>query len=272
MTFLEKLESRQRSAKSLLCVGLDPSKDNFPPAILSKKNAMFEFNKAIIDATHGFVCSFKPQIAHYSAIGAENELELTIKYIHKKHPDIPVILDAKRSDIGPTAEMYAREAFDRYEADAVTVNPYLGFDSVKPFTDRVEKGVIILCKTSNPSSKDFQDEMVEGQPLYLRVARKAVMEWNYNKNILFVVGATYPAQMKQIRSVAPETTFLVPGLGSQGGSAKDVMANGLRPDGLGVIISSSRAIIHASQGIDFAEKAGETAGRCLQEIRDNWRN
>lgn len=272
MTFLEKLESRQKKAKSILCVGLDPSREKIPQSIMAKKNPIFEFNKAIIDSTSSFVCSFKPQAAYYGAIGAEKELEMTIQYIHEEYSDIPVILDAKRSDIGSTAEMYAMEAFDRYKADAVTVNPYLGFDSVKPFTDRKEKGVIILCKTSNPTSKDFQDELINGVPLYVAVANKAILEWNYNGNILFVVGATFPSQLKEIRKIAPDITFLVPGLGSQGGSVKEAMNNGLRDDGLGIIISSSRAIIHSSHSDDFAEKAKEVAERNWKEIYENWKN
>jgi orotidine-5'-phosphate decarboxylase len=272
MTFLEKLESRQKKAKTVLCVGLDPSREKIPQSIMAKGNPIFEFNKAIIDSTHPYVCSFKPQAAYYGAIGAEKELEMTIQYVHDEYPGIPVILDAKRSDIGPTAEMYAMEAFDRYKADAVTVNPYLGFDSVKPFTDRKEKGVIILCKTSNPSSRDFQDEMINGLPVYIAVAKKAVTEWNYNGNILFVVGATFPSQLREIRKIAPTVTFLVPGLGAQGGSVREVMNNGLRDDGLGIIISSSRAIIHASQNDDFAEKAKEVAESNWKEISENWKN
>jgi orotidine-5'-phosphate decarboxylase len=271
MTFIEKLETRQKKIRSLLCVGLDPSREKIPSSVLTKPNPIFEFNKAIIDAVHSFVCSFKPQAAYYGAIGAEEELAMTIQYIHDEYADIPVILDAKRSDIGSTAEMYAIEAFDRFRADAVTVNPYLGFDSVKPFTDRKDKGTIILCKTSNPSSRDFQDEMINGVPLFIAVAQKAQAEWNYNQNVLFVVGATYPSQMREIRKIAPTIPFLVPGLGSQGGSVKEVMDNGLRDDGLGIIISSSRAIIHASLSDDFAKKAGIVAEANRSEMRLHWK-
>jgi orotidine-5'-phosphate decarboxylase len=271
MTFIEKLEARQLEVKSLLCVGLDPSKEKIPKAILSKKYPLFEFNKAIIDSTNSYVCSYKPQAAYYNAIGAEYELEMTIQYIQEKHSDIPVILDAKRGDIGSTAEMYAKEAFDRYKVDAVTVNPYLGFDSIKPFADRKDKGVIVLCKTSNPSSSELQDMLLNGEPLYTVVANKAQSEWNYNKNILMVVGATFPSQMISIRNNSPDIIFLVPGLGSQGGSVKEIMINGLRKDGLGVIISSSRAIIHASMNDDFSEKAKQVAENNWKEIIDNWR-
>lgn len=271
MTFLEMLEKRQRKIKTLLCVGLDPSKDKIPHSVLQKSNSIFEFNKSIIDSTNQYVCAYKPQVAYYNAIGAEKELEMTLEYIRDKYSDIPIILDAKRNDIGSTAEMYAKEAFDRYKVDAVTVNPYLGFDSIKPFVDRKEKGVIVLCKTSNESSNEFQDELIKNEPLYVAVARKAQKEWNYNGNILFVVGATYPSQMKTIREIAPEITFLVPGLGSQGGTAKDAMVNGLRNDGLGLIISSSRAIIHASQNDDFAEKANLMAKNSWEEIFKHWK-
>jgi len=267
MTFIKKLESRQRSKKSLLCVGLDPDIKKIPSSISKFNKPVFEFNKAIIDATHDLVCGYKPQIAYYSAIGAEKELEQTIEYIHMKYPDIPVMLDAKRSDIGSTAEMYAKESFERYKVDAVTVNPFLGFDSIKPFTDWHEKGIIVLCKTSNPSSSDFQDMRIDGKPLYLFIAEKAIHEWNYNHNILFVVGATYPSQIRDIRNIAKNITFLVPGIGAQGGSISDVITNGLRLDGLGLILSSSRGIIHASISDDFADRARQVALKTLSEIR-----
>jgi orotidine-5'-phosphate decarboxylase len=246
---------------------LDPDIKKIPPSILKFSEPLFKFNKAIVNATHDFVCTYKPQIAYYSAIGAEKELEQTIEYIHINYPDIPVILDAKRSDIRPTAEMYAKEAFERYQADAVTVNPFLGFDSIKPFTDWHEKGVIILCKTSNPGSTDFQDIMINGKPAYLFITEKAIREWNYNHNILLVVGATYPSQMRDIRKIAGNITFLVPGIGAQGGSISDVIMNGLRHDGLGLIISSSRGIIHASNSENFAEMARQTALKTVNEIR-----
>jgi orotidine-5'-phosphate decarboxylase len=255
MIFLEKLESRQKKSKTLLCVGLDPDLKRIPDIIRNGKSPILMFNKAIIDATHEFVCAFKPQAAYYGAVGAEHELAETVSYIHSVYPDIPVILDAKRGDIGPTATKYAEESFLRYNVDAVTVNPYLGYDSIQPFVEYKDKGVIILCKTSNKSSGDFQDLMISGKPLFEHVAEKALSEWNQNKNILFVVGATYPSQMKYLRQLAKNTVFLVPGIGAQGGSVSEICDNGLRPDGLGLILSSSRAIIHASQESDFAEKA-----------------
>jgi len=271
MTFLERLESRQKKQKTLLCVGLDPSLEKIPKSILGLKLPVFEFNKLIINATHSFVCAYKPQIAYYSAISAEAELEMTIQYIQSAYPDIPVILDSKRGDIGPTAEMYAKEAFIRYNADAVTVNPFLGIDSVKPFIDYKEKGVVVLCRTSNKSASFMQDIQVESKPLFAHIAKKIMTEWNYNQNVLLVAGATYPQEIKMLRDIVPEATFLVPGIGAQGGSIEDVMKNGARADGLGLIISSSRAIIHASSNDDFAEKARAKAEETNMEIADNWK-
>ncbi len=267
--FIEMLESRQKRVRSLLCVGLDPQTGKIPAQIARKEYPIYEFNRNIIEETNPFTCSYKPQVAYYSGIGAEKELKMTIDFLHERFPDIPVILDAKRGDIGPTAEMYAREAFDRYNADAVTVNPYMGFDSIKPFTDRKEKGVVVLCKTSNPHSGDFQDLTVDGTPLYLRVAEKARSEWNYNGNVLLVAGATYPSQIRGIRAAVPEMTLLVPGVGAQGGSIREIISAGLRKDGLGIVINSSRAIIHASSGMDFAEKARAAAEAACREMREH---
>ncbi|MCP4675781.1 MAG: orotidine-5'-phosphate decarboxylase [Deltaproteobacteria bacterium] len=257
--------------KTFLCVGLDPSLERLPKCLKDRKNIIYEFNKSIIDSTFEYVCAYKPQIAHYSAISAENDLELTINYIRDKYPSIPVILDAKRGDIGSTAEMYAKEAFDRYNVDAVTVNPFLGFDSIKPFVERKDKGIIVLCKTSNPTSSEIQDQTIDGKPLFLDLAERAVKEWNYNNNILFVVGATYPSQMKNIREIAPENTFLIPGIGTQGGSIKKVLENGLRSDGLGVIISASRSIIYASDKDNYYEYSAKIAKKYKLEIEKYWK-
>ncbi|HAJ78690.1 MAG TPA: orotidine-5'-phosphate decarboxylase [Fibrobacteres bacterium] len=269
MTFLERLESRQKKQNTLLCVGLDPSLEKIPKSVLGLKLPVLEFNKHIINATHSFVCAYKPQIAYYSAIGAEAELEMTIRYIQSAYPDIPVILDSKRGDIGPTAEMYAKEAFTRYKADAVTINPFLGIDSAKPFIDYKNKGVVVLCRTSNKSASFMQDIKVDGKPLFAHIAREIMTEWNYNKNILLVAGATYPQEIKMLREIVPEATFLVPGIGAQGGSIEEVIKNGARTDGSGLIISSSRAIIHASSNDDFAEKAFAKAQETCREISDN---
>lgn len=267
MTFVEKLESRQKKMRTLLCVGLDPDKNKIPVSLLKTAHPLYEFNKAIIDNTHQYVCAYKPQVAYYSAVGAERDLEKTVDYIHSNYPDIPVILDAKRNDIGSTAEKYAMEVFDRYQIDAVTVNPYMGHDSVKPFADHKDKGVIILCKTSNASSVDLQEVIVEGMPLYLYLAKKAIQKWNYNNNILFVVGATFPQQMKQIREIAKDAIFLVPGVGAQGGSISDVLSNGLRKDGLGLIISSSREIIHAGTDENYYLASQKAAEKACNAIR-----
>jgi orotidine-5'-phosphate decarboxylase len=269
MKFIERLESRQNEKHTLLCVGLDPSFEKIPEHIKHNKLPLFEFNKRIIDATHNFTCAYKPQIAYYAARGAEDELEMTIRYIQSEYPDIPVILDAKRGDIGPTAQMYAQEAFLRYRADAVTVNPYLGIDSVKPFTDYKDHGVVVLCKTSNKSASFIQDIAIGNEPLFIRIAREIMNSWNENGNILFVAGATYPSELRSLRQAVPEATFLVPGIGAQGGSIPEVIKNGTRKDGLGLIISSSRAIIHADSGENFEEKAYIAAEATNKEIMEN---
>ena len=190
--FIEKLRSAWVTNNSLLCVGLDPDLKKFPQVVRNSPHPIFEFNRKIIDATSDLVCAFKPQIAYYSAQQAEDQLLMTIDYIRNKYPNLPIILDAKRNDIGSTAEMYATEAFDRYGADAVTVSPYLGKDSLEPFLKRKDKGVIVLCRTSNPGAGDLQDLICDGKKLYEVVAQKCASEWNQNKNILLVVGATYP--------------------------------------------------------------------------------
>ena len=227
---------------------------------------LFEFNRAIVDATAEFACAFKPQIAYYAAQGAEDQLVLTIRHIRENHPHAVVILDAKRGDVGSTADMYAREAFDRYGADAVTVNPYMGGDTLKPFLDRKDKGVIVLCKTSNPGSGDFQDLRVGARTLYETVAWKAQNSWNVNNNVALVVGATFPEQLAKVRAAAPDLAFLVPGVGAQGGELGPVVKSGLRADGLGLIINSSRGIIHADRSEKFAEAARRKAGELHEEI------
>ena len=220
MGFLDRVNHAIDINNSLVCVGLDPLPDRFPDSIKNQPNAVFEFNKNIIDATADVVCAYKPQIAHYHALEAESQLALTIDYIHQNHPDIPVILDAKRGDIGSTAEQYAKEAFERYHADAVTVNPYMGIDTVEPFARYADKGVILLCRTSNPGAAAIQNLRAGEQYLYEVIAEKAVAEWNANNNILLVVGATSPTELKRIRNLTGDTTLLVPGLGAQGGDVE----------------------------------------------------
>jgi orotidine-5'-phosphate decarboxylase len=255
MTFYKKLEAIWRKNDSFVCVGLDPDLNKLPDIVKKQEHPIFEFNKRIIDKTHDLVCAYKPQAAYYAASAAEKELEQTIKYIKKTYPDIPVILDAKRGDIGSTAEMYAREVFDRYDADAVTVNPYLGSDTLEPFLKRDDRGVIILCKTSNPGSSELQSLSINNKMIYEIIAEKAQKSWNTNNNVLLVVGATFPEEMKKVRSLAPDIPFLVPGVGAQGGSPEEAIKNGLRKDGLGLIISSSRGIIYAGKGDNFDSAA-----------------
>ncbi|MBV8975501.1 MAG: orotidine-5'-phosphate decarboxylase, partial [Sinobacteraceae bacterium] len=245
----------------LVCVGLDPEIERFPAHIRDAPSPIFQFNRSIIDATAGLVCAYKPQFAHYAAYEAEDQLERTIEYIHRAHPGLPVILDAKRGDIGNTAERYAIEAFERYGADAVTVNPYLGGDSLEPFLRHAGRGVAVLCRTSNPGAVDLQDLEVGGRPLYQAVAELAARRWNSRGNCLLVVGATYPRELAQVRALVGDMPLLVPGIGAQGGDVEQVVASGCTAAGTGLIISSSRAILYASPGEDFAQAArAATAG------------
>jgi orotidine-5'-phosphate decarboxylase len=260
MGFMQALRDRWTSANSLVCVGLDPEPAKFPAQFADDPDAVFNFCRAIVDATAQSVCCFKPQIAHFAARGAEDALQRVIAHIHSAHPGIPVILDAKRGDIGSTAQHYAAEAFDRYDADAVTANPYLGRDSLQPFLDRADKGVVILCRTSNPGAGDLQDLVVaDGRPLYQHVAEKIAREWNANGNCALVVGATWPAQLREVRAIVGDIPFLVPGVGAQGGDVEAVVTNAKTADGTGLVVSSSRAILYASNGEDFAEAAGAAA-------------
>lgn len=266
MSFIKDIEEAWEKKNSLLCVGLDPDLSKIPSHLRSMDTPLFQFNKVIVDTTSDLVCAYKPQIAYYSAFQAEHELKLTMDYIRNNHPGIPIILDAKRGDIGTTAEMYAREAFDRFKADAVTVNPYMGTDALEPFLERKDKGVIILCRTSNPGAKDIQDLKSNGKRLYQIIAHKAATEWNHNGNVLLVVGATYPRELYEIRSIVGDMPFLVPGIGAQGGDVESAVINGKTRNGTGMIISSSRSIIYASNGIDFAELARKTAMDLRNEI------
>ena len=242
MDFLTKLEKLQERNNSLLCVGLDPDSGK-----LESGQNQFEFNKKIVDETADYVCCFKPQIAFYAAvglIGLEN-LKKTIDYIKNRYPKIPVLLDAKRGDVGHTSEMYAKEVFDFYGADSVTVSPYYGFDSIEPFLKRKNKGVFVICRTSNPSATDFQDLMVGKDPLYLKVAAK-IVEWSTKyQNTYLEIGATWPEEIGKLREIAPKMLFLIAGIGVQGGDLKATLENGLRYDKKGLIINSSRGIIYA---------------------------
>src|SRR5690242_7284015 len=266
MTFIQKLNEAWQRNDSLVCVGLDPEPSRFPEQFRARPDAIFEFCRAIVDATADLVCCFKPQIAHFAAHRAEDALERLIVHIHTAHPGVPVILDAKRGGIGSTAQFYAEEAFDRYGADAVTVNPYLGRDALEPFLARVDKGVVILCRTSNAGARDLQDLEVDGQPLYRRVARKVAGEWNANGNCLLVVGATYPGELGEVRAIVGDMPLLVPGVGAQGGDIEAVVRHGATAAGTGLVVSSSRAILYAGKGAGFAEAARAAAEELRQSI------
>lgn len=272
MKFQQKLNKIIKKNNSLLSIGLDPDLEKIPPHLAKFKDPIFAFNKALIDATYDLVCAYKPQIAYYSSLGIRGigSLLKTINYLIYTYPQIPIILDAKRADIGSTSRMYAKEAFDIFNADAVTVNPYLGLDSLKPFLERADKGVIILCRTSNKSANDFQDLIIsKGKvPLHVYIARK-VQEWNkIYKNCMLVVGATKSDQMKRVREVAPKMFFLVPGIGTQGGDLKNTLKNGLRKDKSGLIIHASRAIIYASSKTNFANSARKVAMKLKEKINE----
>lgn len=268
MTFRQKLEKIIKKNNSLLSIGLDPDLGKIPQHLKKYKDPIFSFNKQIIDATHDLVCVYKPQIAYYAGSGIRGigSLLKTINYLNHTYPEIPIILDSKRGDIESTSRFYAKEAFDVFNADAVTVNPYFGLDSLKPFFERKDKGVIILCRTSNKSASDFQDLKVSGEkiPLYLYVAKK-VQEWSKEyKNCLLVVGATWPEELKKIREIAPKMFILVPGIGAQGGDLKVTLKNGLRKDKSGLIIHAGRSIIYAKSPRGEAKK--------LKELIESFRN
>ncbi len=266
MSFIATIRDAWQRKQSLVCVGLDPDPDRIPSPAREARHPIFEFNRAIIDATADLACCFKPQIAYYAAHRAEDQLEMTIDYIHRVHPRTPVILDAKRGDIGSTAALYAREAFERYGADAVTVNPYLGGDSIEPFLKWADKGIVLLCRTSNPGARDLQDLTTDGRPLYRVVAEAAARRWNANGNVLLVVGATYPAELAEIRAIVGEMPLLVPGIGAQGGDVQAAITSGKTADGTGLIVNSSRGIIYAGSGPDFANAARQAAGALRDEI------
>jgi orotidine-5'-phosphate decarboxylase len=269
MSFIETLKTSWQRNASLVCVGLDPEPAKFPQHLRDRPDAIFEFCRVIVDATADLVCCFKPQIAHFAAHRAEGALERLIAHIHSAHPGVPVILDAKRGDIGSTAAFYADEAFQRYDADAVTVNPYLGRDALEPFLSRADKGVVILCRTSNAGARDLQDLDVGGKKLYQHVARKVASEWNANGNCMLVVGATYPGELADVRAMVGDMPLLVPGVGAQGGDVEAVVRQGATKDGTGLVISSSRAILYASSGADFAAAARKAADALSKSINQH---
>ena len=252
------LKRRWQSA-GLLCVGLDPDVARLPAHLAGRPDAILSFCTAIVDATADLVCAFKPQIAHFAAARAEDQLEALIAHIHGAHPQVPVILDAKRGDIGSTAEHYAREAFERYRADAVTLSPFMGFDSIEPYLAWPGRGAILLCRTSNAGGADLQALDVGGERLYERIARLAAGAWNTSGQLGLVVGATRPAELARVRELAPQLALLVPGIGAQGGDVAASVRAGRDRDGAGVIMTSSRAILYAGGGEDFASAARAAA-------------
>ena len=262
-TFNQQLQSAWASQGSMLCVGFDPDPKRLPPALQGKPEGIFEFCREIADSTADLVCTFKPQFAYFASQRAEAQLEKLIRHLKDKHPHIPVILDSKRGDIGSTADQYALEAFERYGADAITVNPYMGFDTIEPYLKHHGKGVIVLCRTSNPGGSDLQFLNVSpnGEPLYLHVAKLAATQWNASGQIGLVVGATFPEEIAKVRAIVGEMPLLIPGIGAQGGDIEATVKAGSIPGkpGAGMIINSSRAILYASSGNDFAQAARQAA-------------
>lgn len=266
-TFQKKLDAIVKKNNSLVCVGLDSDINTIPAYIRNGPHPQSTFNKAIIGATHNLVCAYKLNTAFYEQRGHHGieALKMTCDYIHENYPEIIIIIDAKRADIGNTNKGYVRFIFDYLEGDAVTLHPYLGREALSPFLERKDKGCIILCRTSNPGAGEFQDLEIVGQPLYKIVAEKIVKEWNKNNNCLMVVGATYPKELAEVRTIAGDMTFLVPGIGAQGGDVEKTVKAGLNSKKAGMIINSSRGIIFASSGKDFAQKARLKA----QKLKDS---
>ncbi len=261
MFALQKLTDRMKDKNSLVCVGLDSNIQKIPERFLNMDFPQFEFNKWIIDQTHEYACAYKPNIAFYEELGDQGvrELKMTMEYIQTEHSRVFTICDAKRADIGPTNEGYAVATFDWLGFDSITLHPYLGREALEPFLKREDKVSIILCRTSNPGAGEFQDLEVDGQPLWKKVATKISSEWNTNKNCMLVVGATYPHEMGEIRDVVGDMTLLVPGIGAQGGSVKEVMNAGMNSEKMGLMLNSSRDII-------FSENPGEKAKALMEEI------
>jgi orotidine-5'-phosphate decarboxylase len=244
----------------MLCVGLDPEPDRFPGAWRGDAGRIFDFCAAIVEATHAQVCAFKPQIAYFAAHRAEDQLERLMAHIRRVAPGVPVILDAKRGDIGSTAAQYAREAFVRYGADAVTLSPFMGFDSIEPYMAYDGRGLILLCRTSNPGGSDLQAQRLQdGSLLYEHIARLAAGPWNRNGQLGLVVGATFPAEVARVRELAPTLPLLIPGVGAQGGDAEATVRAGRRGGSGPIVVNSSRAVLYASGGDDFAAAACQVA-------------
>ncbi|MBC7956195.1 MAG: orotidine-5'-phosphate decarboxylase [Cytophagales bacterium] len=259
MKFTDQLAQAQRTNDSLLCVGLDPEPAKFPDKWRGDASRIYDFCAAIVDATKDLVIAYKPQVAYFAGNRAEDQLEKLMAHIKRVAPNVPVILDAKRGDIGSTAEQYAREAFERYQADAVTLSPFMGFDSLEPWLRYTDRGLILLCRTSNPGGSDLQAQKLHnGDRVYEHIARLASGAWNTTGQIGLVVGATFPGEIARVRELAPTLPLLIPGIGAQGGDAQATVQAGWRPNAP-IIVSSSRAVLYASSGSDFASAARQAA-------------
>jgi orotidine-5'-phosphate decarboxylase len=271
MNFTDKLQRAQALHASMLCIGLDPDPAKFPLAWRGDASRIFDFCAAIVDATHDLAIAFKPQIAYFAAHRAEAQLERLVQHIARVAPDVPVILDAKRGDIGSTAEQYASEAFERYRADAVTLSPFMGFDSIEPYLRHAGKGLILLCRTSNPGGSDLQAQpLASGMRVYEHIAQLAQGPWNRTGQLGLVVGATFPAEIERVRELAPTLPLLIPGVGAQGGDAAATVRAGWRGDATRttapIIVNSSRAVLYASSGTDFADAARRVAQATRDEL------
>jgi orotidine-5'-phosphate decarboxylase len=266
MNFIDMLDARWRIADTLLCVGLDPDPARFPAHLRNRPEAIFDFCRAIVDATAALACAFKPQIAYFASMRAEDQLERLIAHIRARHPEVPVILDAKRGDIGSTAEHYAREAFERYAAHAVTLSPYMGFDSIEPYLAYPDRGAFLLCRTSNAGGNDLQMLDIGGERVFERVAQLTASTWNRNGQLGLVVGATFPGELARVRSLVGELPLLVPGIGAQGGDVEASVKAGQTTRGVGMVVNSSRAILYAGKDEDFADRARAVALATRDEI------
>ena len=265
LTVYDKLENAWQKQNSLLCVGLDPEDERLPRSMSDTTTPYFDFCRDIVDATAPYACAFKPQAAHFAAVGREDELAAVIAYVRTNYPDLLVVLDAKRGDVGSTARYYAREAYERYDADVVTLSPYLGYESVEPYLEYSDHGVILLCRTSNADSDWLQNSPQDQNPIYQRVAQR-VVEWNGGQQCMLVAGATYPEELGRIRQIVGDMPLLVPGIGAQGGDLLGVMAHGLDNKGTGMLISSSRGILYAERGEKYASAAASAARTLRDEI------
>jgi len=275
MTFLDMLSQAERQHQSMLCVGLDPDPAKFPDHWRGDASKIYDFCAAIIDATADQCMAFKPQIAYFAAHRAEDQLERLMAYLRAQAPQVPVILDAKRGDIGSTAEQYAKEAFERYGADAVTLSPFMGRDSVQPYLRYSGKGAFLLCRTSNPGGDDFQNQALAalpGQPrLYEHIAQLAQTAWNDNGQLGLVVGATYPLELARVRALAPTLPLLIPGVGAQGGDATATVRAAWRGSATQttgtIVVNASRSVLYADSGAKFAQAARQEAMALRQSLQ-----